>query len=70
VWNVTDPSNTLCFCLTYAEAKGVAEEMGWTATASWTEGGSYITNAPSARLLSLIEHFRMAPVDRPAKIRG
>jgi hypothetical protein len=71
VWNLTSPSDSVCYCLTYAEAKAIADKMGWIETASWTKGGSYITNAPSARLLSLLEPFRMVhAADWPAKIRG
>jgi hypothetical protein len=39
LWNVQDPANARIFCTTYAEAVGVADELGWTATESWNAKG-------------------------------
>jgi hypothetical protein len=61
IWNVTEPAATVGFCLTVPEALGVADELGYTKTPSWTEGGTYVTTAPSKRLVLLLEEFRMTP---------
>lgn len=36
VWRVHDPGHASTYALTYVEALGVAGQMGWTATESWT----------------------------------
>ena len=59
VWNVTDLSRTT-MCLTYPAAVAVADEMGWTTTASW-ENGKYSTANPSDRLRALLAPFEMRP---------
>jgi hypothetical protein len=61
VWNLADPPNTICHCLTYEEALRVAEQMNWTKTSSWTKGGAYVTNSPGSRLTSLLDPFKMTP---------
>lgn len=59
VWYVNTPDN-VTYALTYAEALTVAEEMGWTKTASW-DIGNYTTNNPSKNLLALLETHKMTP---------
>jgi hypothetical protein len=66
VWNLGDSALTKCFALTYAEALGVADEMGWTKTDSWLTGGrnkhpGYSTTAHSSRLRALLTPFEMNP---------
>jgi hypothetical protein len=39
VWNVSQPSKTISYALTYGEALGIAEKMGWTKTTAWLTGG-------------------------------
>ncbi len=68
VWNVSDPRKTLCYCLTFSEAKAVAEKVGWTKTTSWLQGDGYVTNRPSARLTSLLDPFKMDDVKWLLKI--
>lgn len=68
VWGASDPNEATSFCLTFQEAAGVAQEMGWTETASWAREG-YNTNNPSKRLMSHLEPFRMGPGDWKVKIR-
>lgn len=60
VWNLQSPDDAETFALTYAEAEAVAEEMGWTNTTSWTEKGGY-SSVPSARLMELLQPYRMTP---------
>ncbi len=60
VWNLRSPDAAETFALTYPEAVGVAETMGWTETTSWIEGGGY-SSKPSARLARLLEPYRMTP---------
>jgi hypothetical protein len=68
IWNTGDLPLAVCYCLTYREALGVADEMGWTKTASWVEGNVYVTTAPSERLLGLLEEFKMTPERWRAKV--
>lgn len=68
LWNVDRPSALEAFCLTYAEALGIAQEMGWTETKSFREGGLYRMSPPSTRLLALLERHRMSPGRWRAKI--
>jgi hypothetical protein len=64
VWDVANSSMTRCFALTYPEALHVAEEVGWTKTDSWINGGphqkrGYSTSAPSKRLCDLLAPHQM-----------
>jgi hypothetical protein len=59
VWNLEVPTRAVTYALTYREAFRVAEMMGWTATSSWIEGGSYYTPAPTTDLIRLLEPHRM-----------
>jgi hypothetical protein len=64
IWNLGIPAETKCFALTYTEARIVADEMGWTKTASWLTGGNsgrrgYSTTAASKRLRSLLDAHEM-----------
>lgn len=68
VWNLQDPARTVLYALTYAEAKEVADEMGWTKTVSW-QSGSYSTTSPSQRLRGLLEPFLMLKGDLLDKVR-
>src|ERR1700722_3669640 len=44
VWHVNEPETKACaYVLTYDEAFGVAEKMGWTRTASWRVGRYDVT---------------------------
>lgn len=60
LWGVMEASQLEAFCLTYREAMGVGDKMGWTGTESWRRG-SYVTNQPSAKLRTQLEPYRMAP---------
>ncbi len=60
VWNIEVPLKQTIFAMTYQEANTVADQMGWTKTASWRDG-SYTTTAPSAALRALLEPHRMTP---------
>ena len=41
----------------------MGDALGWTATASWTEDGRYVTTRPSAQLMALLAPYLMAPGD-------
>jgi hypothetical protein len=58
VWNLADPKSAVTFALTYPEALGVADSMGWTKTASWATGG-YSNSRPGAQLRALLSPFEM-----------
>jgi hypothetical protein len=75
VWNLGESSKTTCFALTYSEALGVANEMGYTKTDSWQTGGrnklpGYSTTAPSARLRELLGPFEMNADKWRQKVTG
>ena len=58
VWNLADEDEAETFALSYGEALIVADEMGWTKTASWRRG-SYVNTRPGKNLRSLLERYRM-----------
>ncbi len=59
VWNLEDPTVTLTYAMTFEEALGIADAMGYAETDSWKVKGYYATNRPSARLIGLLEPYRM-----------
>lgn len=61
VWHLAAPARAVTYALTYSEALQVAEAMRWTATSSWIDSGGYSTQAPSAKLIALLEPHRMTP---------
>jgi hypothetical protein len=61
VWHLGGDQSAVTFALPYADVLRVAESMGWTSTASWQDGGAYITTSPSQRLLGVLEPYRMGP---------
>ena len=69
VWQVQDPVQSSIYALTYAEALGVAEQMGWTVTDSWTIHGRYDTTQPSKKLLDLLDQYLMRPGTWKARVR-
>ena len=62
VWHLDTPDKAVTYALRYPEAVAIAEEMGWTKTASWERGG-YSTSNPSKNLCVLLEAHRMSPVN-------
>ena len=60
VWHIDAPQQTVIYALTYDQAFSIAEELGWTRTASWAKG-NYFTSSPSKRIEALLEPFRMTP---------
>jgi hypothetical protein len=67
VWNMGTPDQ-VAYCLTYAEGMAVAEEMGYTNTATWQQRGEYSTTSPSAKLRALLQPHRMEAGDWLAKV--
>jgi hypothetical protein len=67
VWNVARASNAVSYALTHEEALAVAEQMGYTQTASW-KAGIYSCTRVGSRLLRLLEPYRMTPEKWRAKI--
>ncbi len=59
VWNVGGDAVT--YALTCREAIAIADAMGWTRTASWTEKGGYVTTRPTSKLYAFLEPHRMTP---------
>lgn len=60
VWHINAPEQTRVYALSYADAFQVADEAGWTTTASWA-AGSYATTKPSRAIEHQLERFRMTP---------
>lgn len=60
VWNLNDPQEAATYAMTYSDALGIAEAMGWTRTVSWKRG-AYSNNQPGKKLRALMEPFRMSP---------
>lgn len=61
VWNILSDEMSVIYALTQQEAVSVGDEMGYTATASWQEGGLYTTTRPSQKLVKLLEPYKMTP---------
>jgi hypothetical protein len=59
VWHLDLPDDVRTYALSYAEAFGVAEKMGWTRTSSWLDNGVYSNTRPGVKLRELLEPFRM-----------
>jgi hypothetical protein len=49
VWNARSAENVEFYAMTWQVARGIAEALGWTRTASWKEGGGYGTTRPDHR---------------------
>jgi hypothetical protein len=53
-----------CIALTYREAVQIGDDLGWTATASWTTGGQNSTSRPSGKVLEALKpHAMTSPAD-------
>jgi hypothetical protein len=59
VWHLADEEPRVTYALTYTEALEIAEHMGWTQTKSWLVDGRYVSTKPSAKLVSLLEDYKM-----------
>jgi hypothetical protein len=68
VWDVGQPGDAAVYLMSYAEAFGVAEEMGWHQTSSWAKG-SYTATRVSAKLRDLIARYAMTPERIHALVR-
>jgi hypothetical protein len=60
VWRLNSPQDAVTYAMTFGQACSIAEQMGWTRTASWARG-AYVINKPGTRLLKALEPFKMAP---------
>jgi hypothetical protein len=69
VWGLQSPQHAACYALTYQEAYGVAQRLGWLDTPTWVAKGIYTTNNPSARVMEQLEPFKMTPAAWAQKIR-
>ena len=61
VWHLGGAEPPITYALRYDAVIGVADEMGYTKTASWQDGGAYTTTRPSKKLLRFLEPHRMQP---------
>lgn len=61
VWNLDTRDRIMTFAMTYQEALGILEAMGYADTASWKDHGAYVNTRPGVRLRELLEPFRMTP---------
>jgi hypothetical protein len=72
VWHVHDPNATVTYALTYKEALTIAKKCWGRAkgtSASWKRG-RYSTSAPSLRLRTLLEPFKIAEGKWWEKVTG
>jgi hypothetical protein len=69
VWHLHDLNQTITYALTYEETLKIAEEIGWTRTISW-ERGSYANTKPSAKIISMLEPYKMNSEKWWQKITG
>lgn len=69
VWHVGDSQIPVTYALTYQESLAIAEQMGWTASASWGRG-IYTSTRPSKRLKSLLMAHEMTPAKWWFKVTG
>lgn len=60
IWNIEHPEKQTTFAMSYSEALGIADEMGWTRTTSWANG-SYANTQPGAKLKALLLRYRSTP---------
>ena len=62
VWGIGSFNDIETYGLTHPEAVAIGDEMGYTKTSSWDKPkGYYTTTRPSAKLLALLEPYRMTP---------
>ncbi len=61
LWHLRDGNPAITYALTYKEALGVAEQMGWTRTSSWRQGGYYANNEPGERLRERLAPYLATP---------
>jgi hypothetical protein len=69
VWHIGDSKTPVTYALTYAESLAIAEQLGWTVTASW-EQGAYTSTRPGKRLKSLLMPHEMTPAKWWSKVTG
>jgi hypothetical protein len=67
IWGLARPEHAATFALTFSEAVAIADTLGWTKTRSWERDG-YSTSNPSARVVKLLEPYRMSPERWRSKI--
>ncbi len=71
VWGVDEGSvEGVSYALTQAEAVGIADQMNWTNTDSWINGGLYTTTRPSRRVRDALEPYHMSVEAWNQKLRG
>jgi hypothetical protein len=61
LWFANEPLKAELYVLTYEQAVGIADHLGWTKTISWTSNGSYITSKPSKELVGALEPYKYSP---------
>ena len=69
VWNVRSDEETEVYALTYREGLAIGDELGWTATRSWTVGAMYRTGSPKPALREALAPFRMSAEGWSQRIR-
>lgn len=57
-WKSADPIEAELYVMRYEDAVDIAQQMGWTTTNSWVDGGYYTSNNPSEKLLRLVAPYK------------
>lgn len=61
VWNARTAGQAEFYAMAWEEAKAIADELGWTSTATWLNRGTYTNNQPGERVKAAISPHRMEP---------
>jgi hypothetical protein len=64
IWNVQTYEDSTTYAMTYADCLLIAEHMGWTETNAWRQGNRYSTQAPSEKLIKLLQPHLIDSADR------
>jgi hypothetical protein len=69
LWHVHEPSKAQAFCLTNSESFELAQQFGWTATASWRKG-RYSVTKPGPKVVAALQPFLVRPGEWPSRLFG
>jgi len=59
VWHARSAGEAVFYAMSWEQAKAIADELGWTDTATWRGRGTYTNNQPGERVKAAIAPHRM-----------